>query len=75
MRAEVEREPTFAVLRTSTVLVGEYAVGTWDLHPQDDRIVIGRRAGLQDDDNESRPRYVMVVNWFDELRAALGDER
>jgi serine/threonine-protein kinase len=75
MRAEVEREPTFAVLRTSTVLVGEYAVGTWDLHPQDDRIVIGRRAGLQDDDNDSRPRYVMVVNWFDELRAALGDER
>jgi serine/threonine-protein kinase len=75
MRAEVESEPTFAPVRTSTVLVGEYAVGTWDLHPDGDRIVIGRSAATQESDDEARPRYVLVVNWFEELRAALGGSR
>ena len=73
MRADVEREPTFAVIRTSTVLVGQYEVGTWDLHPDGDRIVIGRLTGREDAEDEARPRYVLVVNWFEELRDALGE--
>jgi len=73
MRAEVETEPTFAVRRTTPVLVGRYALGTWDLHPDGDRIVIART--LEDDGDAPAQRYIVVVNWFDELRAALGESR
>jgi Tol biopolymer transport system component len=73
MRAEVETEPTFAVRQTTRVLVGDYALGTWDLHPDGDRIVIAR---IVEEENRGPPeRFMVVVNWFSELRAALGEER
>lgn len=49
---------------------GRFALGTWDLHPDGDRIVVARtlRAG----DDAPAQRYLVVANWFAELRQALG---
>ncbi len=53
---------------------GDYAVGTWDLHPDGDRIIIAR---VPDDGSPTEERavarQVVVVNWFEELRAAFRD--
>lgn len=78
MTSSVQREPTFAVLSTEFVLSGDYSVDGWDLHPDGDRFMIARRArsgqpaeageALQTDPE----RYLVVVNWFEELRAAMG---
>lgn len=76
--ASVQREPTFAVLSTEFVLSGDYAVDAWDLHPDGDRFILTRRAGSgqpaqEGEAPEADPeRHLVVVNWFEELKAAMG---
>jgi dipeptidyl aminopeptidase/acylaminoacyl peptidase len=73
----VQREPTFSVLSREVLLARAYDQQGWDLHPDGDRIVVPRRvaaAPVVDDDGATEPeRYLVVTNWFAELRAALGD--
>jgi serine/threonine-protein kinase len=77
MVARVQTEPVVQVLSEEVVFVddsGDYSVGTWDLHPDGDRIIIAR---VPDDGSPTEERavarQVVVVNWFEELRAAFRD--
>jgi len=76
MVARVRTQPEFEVLSTDLVLSGRYDTGTWDLHPDGDRMVIavtddgmGQAAGGDAED----PVFTAVVNWFTEMWAALGE--
>jgi len=73
--ATVRTAPAFEVIDREVLLVGEYPIGTWDLHPDGDRIVIAAPALAETESGESAPdpEYVLVTNWFAELRAALAD--
>jgi serine/threonine-protein kinase len=73
--AEVRTEPDFRVLSTEVVLVGEYVESTWDLHPDGDRMIISEAdINRPDGESDGMPQiHRVVVNWFTEMRAALGD--
>jgi Tol biopolymer transport system component len=82
--ATVGREPTFAVLSTEFVLAGDYLLGdennsaNWDLHPEGDRFIVPRAVSApatpSTDGVAAEPeRFLIVTNWFTELRVALGE--
>ncbi|HSG49781.1 MAG TPA: hypothetical protein VLA43_18300, partial [Longimicrobiales bacterium] len=79
MRARVRTEPTFQLLSNELVLAGRFEnTGSWDLHPDGDRFVIAVPAETADPAGNGEPepiRHLAVVNWFSELRAALGQGR
>jgi serine/threonine-protein kinase len=79
MRARVRTEPEFRVLSNELVLTGNFELtGTWDLHPAGDRFIIAVPAAdvaLEEGVEPEPIRHLAVVNWFTELRAALGDGR
>jgi hypothetical protein len=55
------------------VLVGSYEVEWWDLHPDGDRIVVAQAVAQGDPYVDSgSDRFVVVVNWFEELKERLG---
>jgi len=74
--ARVERGPPFVVTSRDTLLVRASPRTSWDLHPDGDRFVVTQfveqgaaaraAAGLYPE------RFVVVVNWFEELRARMG---
>ncbi len=69
--ASVQHDPSFVVLSTSLVLSGEYILSSgWDLHPDGDRLVVSRDAGVMGDGdgNRTEERHFVVTNWFEELR-------
>jgi dipeptidyl aminopeptidase/acylaminoacyl peptidase len=72
----VQREPTFAVLSREALFARSYFQNGWDLHPDGDRFAVPRSTAVASDDDEegaAEPeRYLIVTNWFTELRAALG---
>ncbi len=75
--AEVEADSVFRVLRSETLFdTSDYIVseGT-DLHdigPDDERFLMLRIAGLSGD-TDGGGRFILVVNWFEELRERLGN--
>lgn len=76
LAARVQRTPTFAVLSTETLFAAEYVPYSWDLHPDGDRVVVPRSVGSASAavDGLTEPeQFLVVTNWFAELRAALGD--
>jgi len=64
--ARVQTEPAFAVLSREPVLTGSFVAEAWDLHPNGDRIVVVQTADLE---GEGPERFLVVVNWFEELKA------
>jgi WD40-like Beta Propeller Repeat len=71
MAAEVQLEPNFQVRETRVVLEG--VRGGFDVHPDGERLVIEdvlpQNATTT---GEAAPQsFVVVLNWFDEVRAAL----
>jgi serine/threonine-protein kinase len=68
--ARLQTEPTFAVLSREPVLAGSYMAEAWDLHPDGDRIVVAQRTVLVAEEQE---RFVVVVNWFEELKQRVGN--
>jgi hypothetical protein len=73
MVARVRSTPSFEVVSTEVVLTGRYWEGTWDLHPDGDRMVIAMDIGGEGTaEGSGAPVAIGVVNWFTELRAALG---
>jgi eukaryotic-like serine/threonine-protein kinase len=76
MLARLHTEPVLSVVSTEVMLTGNFNVGTWDLHPDGNRIVIAREDS--DDAPAGDPlgeRTLVVVNWFEELMAILGKGR
>ena len=74
--ARIERGPPFVVIsRDTTMIRGTYRLDEWDLHPDGDRVVI-----LQDVNAlggvtaaDGAPRFIVVTNWFEELRQRMGN--
>ena len=75
MGARVQKGPPFVVTARDTILQGPYRPFDWDLHPDGDRFVVTRRvtsASAQTDGTASPERFLVVVNWFEELKARMG---
>jgi len=83
MLAHVRTEPSFAVDSTTTVLQENprrYR-NTFDVHPDGDRLLLIRFGEGEADaegeagDDDERERYVVVLNWFEELERRLAGTR
>jgi serine/threonine-protein kinase len=73
--ASVRRQPTFAVESIEAVFTGQWEQGDTDLHPEGDRWISARAAGSGNAPGQVEPeRFLVVTNWFEELRAALGED-
>lgn len=66
--ARVTTQPTLAVVSRAPVITGSYLAEDWDLHPDGDRIVVVEASAAQAPQGD----FLVVVNWFEELRARLG---
>ncbi len=74
--ARVQTEPSFAVLSTDVVLIGTYQGNVLDLHPDGDRLLMVSGAAAADAASTAGPeRYIVVFNWFEELKERLGEDR
>ncbi len=74
--ARIERGPPFVVTSRDTVLSGIYNKSSSDLHPDGDRLVISQGVGDQEaeaDETAEPERFLVVTNWFTELRERLGN--
>jgi hypothetical protein len=73
--ARVRTSPDFAILSRETVFTdSSYApsccFSNYDLHPDGKRFVMARRGGKQEEAG-----FVVVVNWFEELKARMGSAK
>ncbi len=73
----IERGPPFVVTSRDTVLTGTYQTFDSDLHPDGDRLVIPQNVGTPGGDATAdeapAERFLVVTNWFEELRERLGN--
>ena len=74
---EVEADSVFRVLRSETLFNSTgymlfEGLDTYDVGPDDERFLMLRMAGLGGD-NGGGGRYILVVNWFEELRERMGN--
>jgi serine/threonine-protein kinase len=67
---EVETEPTFSVRSRAIVLTGDFFPEDWDLHPDGDRIIVSRQIPPSEI-NPEHDRWVVVLNFFEELRRRM----
>ena len=74
MAARIRRDPTPVVQRKDSLFTGIYVRSGWSLHPDGDRLVVPQPvlAGQEGVDSETE-RFVVVVNWFEELRERMGN--
>ena len=77
MGARVQRGPPFVVTATDTILQGSYRVNSWSPHPDGDKIVVTRdvtsgSAETQADGTATPERFLVVTDWFEELRQRMG---
>ncbi len=74
--AEVEADSVFRVLRSETLFdatgyIMLEGLDTYDIGPDDERFLMLRLPGL-DGDTGGGGRFILVQNWFEELRQRLG---
>ena len=75
MAARLQREPTPMVLSRDPLFTGNYYRPASDLHPDGDRVIVGQNAGVSatPDGAAAEPeRFIVVTNWFEELRQRMG---
>ncbi len=76
--AEVDADSVFRVLRSETLFTvgGNYILQTggsyYDIGPDDERFLMLRFAGLSGDTGGGG-RFILVQNWFEELRQRMGE--
>ncbi len=75
--AEVEADSVFRVLRSQTLFdTSEYVLlaglDFHDIGPDDERFLMLRVSGLGGDSGGDR-RFILVQNWFEELRQRMGN--
>jgi serine/threonine-protein kinase len=75
MMARLQDEPAFGVVSREVVLEADYVPSTWDIHPSGDRFIIAQDESQAVAEAAGGPveRFFVVVNWFEELKAALGE--
>ena len=73
--ARIQREPTPMVLSRDSLFVGRYFAPASDLHPAGNQVIVGRLSvATQQEDAASAPeRFIVVTNWFEELRQRMGN--
>ena len=74
MAARIQRNPTPVVLSRDSLFTGDY-VGV-DLHPDGDRLVMVQDVSAttnSDGDTPEPERFILVTNWFEELRQRMGN--
>ena len=75
LAARLQREPTPMVLSRDTLFAGPYFSPASDLHPAGNQVIAGRtNVATQQEDAASAPeRFIVVTNWFEELRQRMGN--
>ena len=76
MAARIQRNPTPVVLSREVVFTGNYYRPASDLHPDGDRVIVAQQAGVSatPDGAAAEPeRFIVVTNWFTELRQRMGN--
>ena len=76
MAARIQREPTPVVINREPLFTGDYFRPAWSLHPDGDRLVVPQAAGVSatPEGAASEPeRFIVVTNWFEELRQRMGN--
>ena len=76
MAARIQRNPTPVVLSREVVFTGNYYRPASDLHPDGDRVIVAQQAGVSatPDGAAAEPeRFIVVTNWFEELRQRMGN--
>ncbi len=74
--ARIQRDPTPVVFRRDPLFTGNYNRGASDLHPDGDRLVIQQfsaSSGQSAGDVAEPERFLVVVNWFEELLEKMGN--
>jgi len=72
MATDVRLAPNFSVIETRTVFEG--SVNSFDAHPDDARLLIEEllpRGAPTPDADATSESFVVILNWFDEVRVAL----
>ena len=78
MVAQVETRTAFRVgeRRALFRLGDEYMMGTggsyYDVAADDQRFLMVRQAGVDDEEEPEAPKYILVYNWFEELKERVG---
>jgi len=75
MAARIERGPPFVVTSRETVLTSNFLNGSVDLNPDGNRLIGTVRAGAPStasDEAAVPERFLVVVNWFEELKERMG---
>ena len=75
LAARIQREPTPMVLSRDTLFTGDYYRPASDLHPAGNQVIVGRvNLAIEPDGVASEPeRFILVTNWFEELRQRMGN--
>ena len=73
--ARLQREPTPMVLSRDPLFTGDYFSPASDLHPAGNQVIAGRtNLATAPDGVASEPeRFIIVTNWFEELRQRMGN--
>jgi len=69
--ARIQRDPTTAVLSTSPLFTGDYDPFLSALHPDGDQLIIARDVSTATESDDAAPvseRYILVTNFFEELK-------
>jgi len=79
-RARVERAPTVRFGTPEVMYAADIdGIQNWDLHPDGDRlvVVVPKSGGAQQGASSTTAtlRYLVTLNWFEELRRQLGAQR
>ena len=75
MAARIDRGPPFVVLSRDVVLSANSVNQSHDLHPDGDRLIVSQGISGPQASQEEGPapeRFLVVVNWFEELRQRMG---
>ena len=79
--ARTRTEPTFQALSTEVVLIGDYNGEEGDVNPANGSLLLifdgTGGTGIEDEGEDERveERHFVVFNWFEELKARMGENR
>ena len=70
----IEREPAVVVRPPQLFLTASVSGRTtWDVHPDGDRFLVVLPGQASAGSEESDERYLVVLNWFEELKQRVGE--
>ena len=79
MSVPVTTDPSFGFGNPETVFEGRYTMGTggagFSVSPDGRRFLMVKPSGTRADDTAAPPEVVLVLNWFEELKARVPTDR